>query len=65
MTFTGNKYWVLIVDDFSKMAWRFFVKSNNESKRMAEELLTLLKGAGVNTKYIRCDNPGENIKGLK
>jgi len=65
MALTGNKYWVLIVDDYTRKAWSFFVKSKNESKRVANELLTLLKGARVTTKYMRTDNAGENIRGLK
>ena len=28
-------------------------------------LLQLLKGAKAVTKYIRCDNAGENVKGIK
>ena len=65
MALTGNKFWVLIVDDFTRKAWSFFVKNKKESKRVLEELLTLLKGARVTTKYLRCDNAGENIKRLK
>ena len=65
MALTGNKFWVLIVDDYTRKAWSFFVKSKNEAKRVTEELLKLLKGARVTTKYIRCDNAVENIRGLK
>ncbi len=65
MALTGKKYWVLIADDYTRKAWLFHVKSKNESKRVTDELLTLLKGARVTTKYIRSDTAGESIKGLK
>jgi Reverse transcriptase (RNA-dependent DNA polymerase)/gag-polypeptide of LTR copia-type/Zinc knuckle len=65
MSVIGNKFWVLIVDDLTRKAWSFFVKHKNEAKKVTATLLTLLKGARVTTKYLRCDNAGENIKGIK
>jgi hypothetical protein len=65
MSLKGSKYWLLIVDDKTRKAWSFFVQSKSEAKKATETLLQLLKGAKVVTKYLRCDNAGENVKGLK
>lgn len=65
MSLKGSKYWLLIVDDKTRKAWSFFVKTKAEARRATAALLTLLKGARVVTKYLRCDNAGENVKGLK
>jgi transposase InsO family protein len=63
MLVIGSKFWVLIVDDKTRKAWSFFVKHTNEAEKVMASLLTLLKGATVVTKYLRCDNAGENVKG--
>ncbi|MFM8622139.1 MAG: reverse transcriptase domain-containing protein, partial [Holophagaceae bacterium] len=65
MSLIGSKYWVLIVDDKTRKAWSFFVKTKNEAKSVTGTLLTLFKGVKVSTKYLRCDNAGENVKGLR
>ncbi|MFM5988005.1 MAG: reverse transcriptase domain-containing protein [Sphaerospermopsis kisseleviana] len=65
MSLIGSKFWVLLVDDLTRKAWSFFVKTKNEAKTVTGQLLTLFKGANVVTKYLRCDNAGENIKGLR
>ena len=61
----SSQYWVLIVDDKTRKAWSFFVKNKKEIKKVTENLLLLLKGASVITKYMRCDNAGENTKQLR
>ena len=61
----SSQYWVLIVDDKTCKAWSFFVKQKKDIKKVTETLIQLLKGAHVFTKYMRCDNPGENTKQLK
>ena len=61
----GSKYWILVVDDKTRKAWSFFVKKKSDIKQVAKTLVTLLKGAQVITKYMRCDNAGENAAGLK
>ena len=65
MSLAGSKYWVLIVDDKTRKAWSFFVMNKNGAKKVASNLLSILKGARVITKYLRCDNAGENVKGLR
>ena len=65
MSMAGSKYWILIVDDKTRKAWSFFVKAKSEAKRVTADLLQILKGARVTTKYLRCDNAAENVKGLR
>jgi transposase InsO family protein len=65
MSLKGSKYWLLVVDDKTRKAWSFFIQNKSEAKKATEMLLQLLKGAKVVTKYIRCDNAGENVKGIK
>jgi hypothetical protein len=65
MSLKGSKYWLLIVDDKTRKAWSFFVKNKSDAKKVTASLLSMLKGASVVTKYLRCDNAGENVKGLK
>ena len=61
----GSQYWALIVDDWTRKAWSFFIKKKSDLKKVVNRLLTTLKGAGIVVKYLRCDNAGENVKGLK
>jgi hypothetical protein len=65
MSIIGNKFWVLVVDDFTRKAWSFFVTNKNEAKKVTAQLIGVLKGARVTTKYLRCDNAGENVRGLR
>ena len=42
----------------------FFVKKKSQLASKIEDLLTKLKTAKYTTKYIRCDNVGENVSCL-
>ena len=64
-TLVSSKYWILVVDDKTRKAWSFFVRQKKEIGKVASSLIQLLKGAKVITKYMRCDNAGENIKQLR
>ena len=59
-SFGGAKFWALVVDDCSDYCWSFFLKSKSELKNKIMVLLTDLKIAGINIKFIRCDDSGEN-----
>jgi hypothetical protein len=63
-TSKGSKFWILIVDDKTRKAWSFFVTKKNDIKKVTTNLVLLLKGVKVFVKYLRCDNAGENVKGL-
>jgi hypothetical protein len=56
----GSCFWVLLVDDYSDYFWRIFLKNKRDLKSKVMTLLTDLKIAEINVKYIRCDDSGEN-----
>ena len=60
----GNDYWILVVDDYTGKSWSFFVKKKSQLASKIEDLLTKLKTAEYVTKFLRCDNAGENVSGL-
>jgi hypothetical protein len=61
MSFEGAKLWALIVDDYTDYCWSFALKNNSELKCKVKTMLTDSKVAGLNVKYIRCDDAGENM----
>jgi hypothetical protein len=56
----GSCFWVLLVDDYTDYCWSIFLKNKTDLKSKFMTLLTDLKIAGINLKYIRCDDSGEN-----
>jgi hypothetical protein len=60
-SFGGSKFWLLVVDDCTDVAWSAFL---NKQSDQVERLITLIKELAikdkVSVKYIRCDNAGEN-----
>ena len=61
----GSNYWILIVDEFSGKAWSFFTKTKTDISKVTDNLVSTLKASSIITKFLRCDNAGENVKGLK
>jgi hypothetical protein len=59
-SFGGSKFWALVVDDFMDYCWSFVLKNKSDLKGKIKPLLTDFKIAGIDVKYIRCDNAGEN-----
>jgi hypothetical protein len=60
VSFGGAKFWVLIVDDYTDYCWSLFLKDKSELKEKMMTLLTDLKIAGINVRFIRCNDSGEN-----
>jgi hypothetical protein len=60
-SFSGAKFWALIVDDYSDYCWSFVMKNKSDIKTRIKTLLTDLKIANRIVKFIRCDDAGENI----
>jgi hypothetical protein len=56
----GAKFWVLIVDNQTDYCWSLFLKTKAELKMKLMVLLTDLTIAGINVKFIRCDDSSEN-----
>ena len=63
-TLGGTRYWVQIVDDYTRIGFSGFVKNKNEIINFAERHFVLLKGLGYEVKFMRTDNAGENVKAL-
>lgn len=61
----GNKYWVQVVDDNTRMGFSYFMKRKDNIKEGLMKLLVGIKKHGHETKFIRCDGAGENIKHIK
>ena len=57
----GSRFWCLLIDEFTKMKWSFFLKRKSDQ---VEKIIPLLKELKVKdskmVKHIRCDNAGEN-----
>jgi hypothetical protein len=60
----GNKYWAIIVDDYSRMKWSYFIPEKSAIGKVVEKVLDKINGMHKSTKYLRCDNAGENKKEL-
>jgi transposase InsO family protein len=60
-SFGGEKFWALIVDDYSDYCWSFIMKNKSDLKTKIKTLLTDLKIANWILKFIRCDDAGENM----
>ena len=63
-TVVGSKYWILFVDDYSGKSWSFFASKKDELSKQADFLFTKLQ-ASTKTKFLRCDNAGENLLALQ
>jgi hypothetical protein len=57
----GNKFWLLVMDEFTKMKWSFFLKRKsdlvNTMMHFSQDALKI----GIKIEYFRCDNSGENM----
>jgi hypothetical protein len=60
-SFGGSKFWLLVVDDCTDVAWSAFL---NKKSDQVERLITLIKELAIkhkgSVKYTRCDTAGEN-----
>jgi len=59
-TIGGSKYWVLVVDDFSRMGFCGFLQAKSDLATWLVRLVGFIKANGHHVKIIRCDNAGEN-----
>ena len=55
-----NKYWLRIVDDFSRFAWDCFMPRKSGIQGPLDRLLSANRAADKPCVYLRCDNAGEN-----
>jgi len=56
----GSKYWLLVIDQFTKFKWSRFIKKKSDLAINLVEIIKLIRFDNYQVKYIRCDNAGEN-----
>lgn len=56
----GAKYWIMVVDQATRMKWSRFVKVKSEMAPIIIEILRIIQQDGNTVRFIRCDNAGEN-----
>jgi len=59
-TIGGSRYWVLVVDDFSRMGFCGFLKEKSQLASWMMKFIQFVEVQGYHVKIIRCDNAGEN-----
>jgi hypothetical protein len=59
-SYGGSCFWALVADDHTDYCWSLFLKAKSDLKGKFLTLLTDLKISGLNVKFIRCDDSGEN-----
>jgi hypothetical protein len=60
-TYAGNRYRLLVMDEYTNFLWSFFMKTKDETKHHVIYLfLDLQRYKNIKIKFIRCDNSGEN-----
>ena len=58
----GSRFWCLLVDEFTKMKWSFFLRRKSDMVQKVTDFFKELKHKYSKTiKVIRCDNAGENM----
>ena len=62
-SYGDSKFWLLCVDSYTDYCWSFFLKAKSMTKDYMIPLIKDLKAKhGIQVKYIRCDDAGENHK---
>ena len=57
----GKRHWLIVVDEFSDCTLSFFLKRKSRQKELFPIWIMELKAKyGIDIKYVRLDNSGEN-----
>ena len=58
----GSRYLLILIDDFSRYTWVFFLKKKSEVCEKFSDLKALIENAyGLKIKILRSDNDGEYV----
>ena len=57
----GNNYWVLLVDEVTKMCWSLFIRKKSELPSSVIEIFNSIINSKRKIMFIRDDNAGEKI----
>ena len=55
-TFIWNRYWIGILDNYSRYSWSFFTETKSQLPKNIEECFHKLTSCGTQVKYLHCDN---------
>lgn len=59
-SFQGEYYFMLLIDDFTRMSWVYFLKEKSETFNKFKAFKTLVENEiGIKIKCLRSDNGGE------
>jgi hypothetical protein len=60
-SFAHNRYWLLIMDEYTNFLCSNFLKTKDEQVQVIiRHLIHITNAKKVKVKYTRCDNAGEN-----
>ena len=58
----GNKFWLLIMDEFTECIWSYFIKRKSDLPQVVYEwIMRATNQQKIRVNIIRCDNAGENL----
>jgi hypothetical protein len=60
-SYDDSCFWALVVDNHTDYCWILFLKEKSDLKSKFLTLLTDLKIAGLDVKFIQCSDSGENM----
>ena len=63
-TLNGYKYWIQVVDDFSRHGFCEFNKSKTGMGAFIRRLIVKLRALDMTPKYLRCDNAQEHLRDM-
>ena len=64
-TLNGHKYWIQVVDDYSRHGFWEFNKTKKGMGIFIRKLVESLRAKDMKTLYLRCDNAGEHLKDME
>ena len=59
-SYGGAKFWLLIIDDATRMCWSTFLKQKSDKCERVIRFIKNLRAQSYPVNYIQCDNAGEN-----
>ena len=65
ITVALSKYWVLLVNDFLRCTWSFFIPRKKDLSNVVDLHLMRLCGLGFTVKFLHCDNVGRNVSSIQ
>ena len=56
----GNRYWIGVVDNYSRYSWIFFTETKPQLPKNTEEFFEKMTSCGTPVKYLCYENKGEH-----